>query len=410
MSRGRQVPQADSSAARGDDTGCTILHVDMDAFYASVELIDHPELVGTPVIVGGGTNRGVVLSATYEARALGVRSAMPVTQAHRICPQATILTPHMSRYSQVSKAVMEIFKSFTPYVEPLSLDEAFLDVSGALRRVGSAAHIGDLIRARVQSEQGITCSVGVATSKFVAKLATNAAKPDGLFVVPADQVLEFLHPLPVGALWGVGAKTEEQLKRLGLNTVREVAHTPEKTLQRALGKATGEHLYALAWGKDDRSVVADAGERSIGAEHTFEQDVDDPAILHREILRLATRVAARLRKQGLVGRTVSIKVRFADFTTITRSKTLNEPTDLSREISQAAQALYEALGLQRARLRLVGVRIEGLAPVAGHSRQLILDAPDQGWPEAERAIDAAVARFGPDVVKPATLIDPDATN
>jgi DNA polymerase-4 len=333
---------------------------------------------------------------------------MPVTQAHRICPQATILTPHMSRYSQVSKAVMEIFKSFTPYVEPLSLDEAFLDVSGALRRVGSAAHIGDLIRARVQAEQGITCSVGVATSKFVAKLATNAAKPDGLFVVPADQVLEFLHPLPVGALWGVGAKTEEQLKRLGLNTVREVAHTPEKTLQRALGKAAGEHLYALAWGKDDRSVVPDAGERSIGAEHTFEQDVDDPAILHREILRLATRVAARLRKQGLVGRTVSIKVRFADFTTITRSKTLNEPTDLSREISQAAQTLYEALGLERARLRLVGVRIEGLAPVAGHSRQLILDAPDQGWPEAERAIDAAVARFGPDVVKPATLIDPDA--
>jgi DNA polymerase-4 len=375
-----------------------------------VELIDHPELVGTPVIVGGGTNRGVVLSATYEARALGVRSAMPVTQAHRICPQATILTPHMSRYSQVSKAVMEIFKSFTPYVEPLSLDEAFLDVSGALRRVGSAAHIGDLIRARVQAEQGITCSVGVATSKFVAKLATNAAKPDGLFVVPADHVLEFLHPLPVGALWGVGAKTEEQLKRLGLNTVREVAHTPEKTLQRALGKAAGEHLYALAWGKDDRSVVPDAGERSIGAEHTFEQDVDDPAILHREILRLATRVAARLRKQGLVGRTVSIKVRFADFTTITRSKTLNEPTDLSREISQAAQTLYEALGLQRARLRLVGVRIEGLAPVAGHSRQLILDAPDQGWPEAERAIDAAVARFGPDVVKPATLIDLDAAN
>ena len=410
MSRGRQVPQADSSAARGDDPGCTSWHGAMDAFYASVELIAQPALVGTPVLVGGGTNRGVVLSATYEARALGVRSAMPVTQAHRICPQATILTPHMSRYSQVSKAVMEIFKSFTPYVEPLSLDEAFLDVSGALRRVGSAAHIGDLIRARVQSEQGITCSVGVATSKFVAKLATNAAKPDGLFVVPADQVLEFLHPLPVGALWGVGAKTEEQLKRLGLNTVREVAHTPEKTLQRALGKATGEHLYALAWGKDDRSVVPDAGERSIGAEHTFEQDVDDPAILHREILRLATRVAARLRKQGLVGRTVSIKVRFADFTTITRSKTLNEPTDLSREISQAAQALYEALGLQRARLRLVGVRIEGVAPVAGHSRQLILDAPDQGWPEAERAIDAAVARFGPDVVKPATLIDPDAAH
>jgi len=397
---------ADGSAPRGDDADCTILHVDMDAFYASVELLNHPELVGTPVIVGGGATRGVVLSATYEARRFGVKSAMPMSRARRLCPQATVLVPHHARYSEVSRGVMEIFRSFTPSVEPLSLDEAFLDVSGALRRVGSAAHIGDLIRARVHDEQGITCSVGVATTKFVAKLATNAAKPDGLHVVPADGVIAFLHPLPVGALWGVGERTEEQLHRLGLRTVGDVAHTPESTLQRALGTATGAHLTALAWGRDARTVVPDEPERSVGAEETFERDVDDSKVIHRELLRLSERVAARMRAQQVVGRTVSIKVRFADFTTITRSRTLTDRTDVGREIGQTARALFDALGLQRARLRLVGVRVEGLAPVEGHSRQLTLDAREHGWREAEQAVDAAVARFGAGAVRPAALVEP----
>jgi len=301
---------------------------------------------------------------------------------------------------------MEIFRSFTPHVEPLSLDEAFLDIAGAVRRIGAPAHIGDLIRARVHDEQGITCSVGVATTKFVAKLATNAAKPDGLHVVPADAVIAFLHPLPVGALWGVGERTEEQLHRLGLRTVGDVAHTPESTLQRALGMATGAHLTALAWGRDDRRVVPDEPERSVGAEETFERDVDDPAVIHREFLRLSEKVAARMRQQHVVGRTVSIKVRFADFTTITRSRTLPGRTDVGREIAQTARALFDALGLQRARLRLVGVRVEGLAPVEGYSRQLTLDAREHGWREADQAVDAAVARFGVGAVRPATLVEP----
>jgi len=398
--------RADVDAPRGNDDGCTILHVDMDAFYASVELLDHPDLVGKPVIVGGGATRGVVLSATYESRRFGVHSAMPMSRARRVCPQAIVLTPHHQRYSEVSRGVMEIFRSFTPLVEPLSLDEAFLDVAGAVRRVGPPAHIGELIRARVHDEQGITCSVGVATTKFVAKLATNAAKPDGLHVVPADGVVAFLHPLPVGALWGVGGKTEEQLHRLGLMTVADVAHTPLTTLKRAIGPAMGAHLSALAWGRDERSVVPDEPDRSVGAEETFERDVDDPAVIHRELLRLSEKVAARMRRQQVVGRTVSIKVRFADFTTITRSRTLTDRTDVGREIAQTAWALFDALGLQRARLRLVGVRVEGLRSVEGYTRQLALDEPEHGWREAEQAVDAAVARFGAGAVRPATLVEP----
>jgi DNA polymerase-4 len=382
------------------------MHVDMDAFYAMVELLDHPELKGTPVIVGGGT-RGVVLSATYEARALGIHSAMPMSRARRLCPQATILAPHHDRYAEVSRAVRAVFDDVTPIVEPLALDEAFLDISGAIRRIGSPTRIGELIRARVADEQGITCSVGIATTKFVAKLATNRAKPDGMFVVPADGVVAFLHPLPVGALWGVGGKTEEQLHRLGLRTVSDIAHTPERTLQRALGRSLGAHLSALSWGRDDRRVVPDEPDRSIGAEETFGTDVDDPVVIERELLRLSEKVTARMRQGGVVGRTVSIKVRFSDFTTITRSRTLTSPTDVAQEVYSVARGLYQALGLQRTRLRLVGVRMEQLGHRTEQSRQLTLDEPEQGWREAEVAIDAATARFGRDAVRPARLLGQD---
>jgi DNA polymerase-4 len=399
---------ADRAAPRGDDTGCTILHVDMDAFYASVELLEHPDLVGTPVIVGGG-GRGVVLSATYEARAMGVHSAMPMSRARRVCPQATILEPHFERYTAISAAVRSIFDSVTPIVEPLSLDEAFLDVSGAVRRMGSPARIGDTIRARVADEQGITCSVGVATTKFVAKLATNHAKPDGLFVVPADGVVAFLHPLPVGALWGVGAKTEEQLHRLGLRTVGDIARTPVRTLQRALGQSAGAHLADLAWGRDQRRVVPDEPDRSVGAEETFAHDVDDPDVIHRELLRLSEKVTARMRRGGHVGRTVALKVRFADFTTITRSRTLTSPTDVAQEVYAVARALYDALGLERTRIRLVGVRMEQLGRRQEQARQLTLGEPDQGWREAEVAIDAATARFGSQALRPARLVRPRPT-
>jgi DNA polymerase-4 len=407
MSRSQQLDRpGPPSGPPGDDAGCTVLHIDMDAFYASVELISRPELKGTPVIVGGGS-RSVVLSATYEARRFGVHSAMPMTRARRLCPQATVVEPSHGRYSRVSAGVMEIFRSVTPLVEPLSLDEAFLDVAGAVRRLGRPREIGQLIRDRVADEQGITCSVGVATTKFVAKLASTRSKPDGMLVVPASGVVAFLHPLPVGALWGVGEKTEKELTRLGLHTVGDIAHTPRNTLVRALGQAAGSHLHALSWGRDERRVVAHEPDKSIGAEETFSRDVDDPDVVRRELLRLAERTAARLRTAGLAGRTVSVKIRFADFTTITRARTLSEPTDVAAILYATARQLYEALGLDRARLRLVGIRVEGLVESELAPHQLLLGERAQGRREVEQAADRAARRFGDGTVRPASLVDPD---
>ncbi|GAB3597890.1 DNA polymerase IV [Angustibacter peucedani] len=389
-----------------DDTGCTVLHVDMDAFYASVSLLARPELVGTPVIVGGAFSRGVVLSATYEARAFGVQAAMPMSRARRLCPQATVVEPDHDRYAAVSRGVMAVFADVTPCVEPLSLDEAFLDVSGARRRLGSPREIAQHVRDRVHDEQGVACSVGVASTKFVAKLASGLAKPDGLLVVPHEHTLQVLHPLPVAALWGVGERTEEVLHRYGLRTVGDLAHTPRDTLQRALGPAAGAQLHELAWGRDPRRVVPQQRERSIGAEETFAHDVDDVVVLRRELLRLSERTAARLRSAGQVGRTITLKVRFADFTTLTRSRTLEEATDVAREVYATVRTLLDALGLQRGRVRLVGVRVEGLLPVEQHQRQLLLDEKPFGWRDAERAVDRASARFGAGSVRPAVLVDP----
>jgi DNA polymerase-4 len=387
-----------------EDQGCRILHVDMDAFYASVELRDRPDLLGRPVVVGGLGPRSVVLSATYEARAFGVRSAMPVGRARRLCPQAVFVPPRHRLYGEVSREVMAIFRAVTPDVEPLSLDEAFLDVSGARRRLGPPRAIAELIRAQVREQQSITCSVGVAPVKFVAKIASARCKPDGLLVVPAAGVLDFLHPLPVGALWGVGDHAEQVLARLGLRTVGDIAHIPQATLQRELGAAAGEHLWALAWGRDERSVVTKREEKSVGAEETFPADVDDPEVIRRELLRLSGRTAQGLRGAGCVARTVSVKLRLASFRTITRSRTLAEPTDVAREIYAIACALYEGAGLDRgARLRLVGVRAAGLGPAAGSSHQLAFDERPAGWREAEQAVDRIARRFGADAVRPAAL-------
>lgn len=395
------------SPALPDDGGCHILHVDMDAFYASVELRDRPDLAGKPVVVGGLGPRSVVLSATYEARAFGVSSAMPVGRARRMCPQAIFIPPRHGIYSAVSKEVMAIFRAITPEVEPLSLDEAFLDVSGALRRLGAPTAIARLIRAQVREQQGITCSVGVAPCKFVAKIASARCKPDGLLVVPVEGLLDFLHPLPAGALWGVGERAEEVLARLGLRTVGDIAHVPLATLQRELG-AAGEHLWSLAWGRDERRVVPRREEKSVGAEETFAADVDDPEVIRKELLRLSGRTARALRAAGCVARTVSVKLRLASFKTITRSKTLAEPTDVAREIYATACALYEGSGLDgKARLRLVGVRASGLRPVTGAARQLAFGDRPTGWREAERAVDRIAQRFGSDAVKPAALVPAD---
>ncbi len=409
MSRRQFALPRRSGSGPPDDTGCTVLHVDMDAFFAAASLLSRPDLVGTPVIIGGGGNRGVVLSATYEARRFGVASAMPMSRARRLCPQATVLPPDHALYSRISTAVMQTFASITPVVEPLSLDEAFLDVSGSLRRLGSPTRIGALIRDTVADEQGLTCSVGVASTKFVAKLASGLAKPDGMVVVPVDEVVPFVQQLPVGALWGVGDKTEETLARLGLRTVADIAHTPLQTLTRALGEAAGAHLHDLAWGRDPRAVQPPDREHSIGADQTFEVDIDDPAVIHRRLLRLSAKVAARMRAAGLAGRTVTVKVRFSDFTTITRARSLHQPTDTSRVVYDAARGLFDALGLQRARIRLVGVRMSGLVPVQHAPVQGVLGEPAHGWRDADRAVDRASARFGSGSVRPASLIDPEGS-
>ena len=386
---------------------CRILHVDMDAFYASVAVRDRPELQDVPVVVGGGY-RGVVLSANYLARTYGVGSAMPMTRARRMCPTAVVVQPDFETFSSVSSSVMETFRQVTPLVEAMSLDEAFLDVSGAVRRLGSPYAIAEHLRARIYDEQGITCSVGVAGSATVAKIASRRAKPDGVVVVPPQAVTTFLHPLDVGQLWGVGEKTEQLLNRLGLMTVGDLAHTPVATLQRALGPAQGAALHALAWGQDRRMITPRRGpdepDKSIGANETFGRDTDDREVVLREVLRLSSKVGVRMRAAEVAGRTVTLTVRFADFTTITRSKTMPEATDVTREIYRTAVDLFNALGLQRARIRLVGVRVEGLVPRTTVQRQLVLGAREHGWPEADSAMDRASLRFGKSAVLPASLL------
>lgn len=382
----------------------TILHVDMDAFYASVAERDDPSLKGKAVVVGAGV-RGVVLSANYQARTFGIHAAMPVGRAQRMAPHAVFITPDHRRYSEVSEHIMEIFHSYTPHVEPLSLDEAFLDVTGSRRLLGTGRQIATAIRAKVEAQEGITCSVGIAPSKFIAKLASGRCKPNGMLEIPADRILNFLHPLPVSAIWGVGPKTSEALERLGLRTVEEIANTPRATLIRALGEAAGSSLYELAWGRDYRDVVTDEPDKSISAAETFARDIDDQEVILREFLRLSEKATHRLRERKLFAKTISIKVRYADFTTINRSKTLPLAIDGTHETYEVVKKLFLALRLDRARLRLVGVALENLESEA--PEQLVLGSRERGWREAEGAIDQAQARFGPGSVRPARLMRKD---
>ena len=381
----------------------TILHVDMDAFYASVAERDDPTLKGKAVVVGMGA-RGVVSSANYVARKLGVRSAMPLGQARRLAPNAVFVPVNMERNAEVSRHIMKIFQSFTPLVEPLSLDEAFLDVTGSKRLHGDGRTIGAKIRARVESEEGITCSVGIASTKFIAKLASTYAKPNGKLEIDPERVLEFLHPLPVTAMWGVGPKTNEELQRIGLSKIGDIAKTPRATLIRALGQSAGETLYELAWGRDYRSVTIDEPDKSIGAEETFLIDLDNHDEILRELLRMVERSSHRLRERGLVAKTVSIKIRFADFTTVHRSKTVPLAISGVQECYEVVRTLYKALRLDRARIRLVGVSLENLSDGTGSAQQLLLGEREKGWREATVAMDAATKRFGRGSVRPARLV------
>jgi DNA polymerase IV len=383
----------------------TILHVDMDAFYASVSIKDNPKLQGKAVVVGAGV-RGVVLSANYEARKFGIRAAMPVGRAQRLAPTAIFIPPDHNRYQEVSEHVMKIFRDVSPHVEPISLDEAFIDVTGAKRLLGSGREIAMMIRAKVEKEQGITCSVGIAHNKFIAKLASQHCKPNGLLEIATDQILSFLHPLPANAIWGVGPKTNEQLEKLGLRTVGEIANTPLSTLIRALGEATGSSLYELAWGRDYREVISYEPEKSISAAETFASDIDDPEEILREFLRLCEKATLRMRDAGYCAKTISIKVRFSDFKTITRSKKMDQPISGTKESFEVAKQLYLALKLDRVRIRLVGVSLEGLTPADEAAEQLLIGQRDVGWREADSAIDRVKAKFGRGSVRPARLVSP----
>lgn len=390
----------------------SILHVDLDAFYASVEQLHDPTLRGRPVVVGGLGPRGVVAAASYEARRYGIQSAMPMGRARRACPDAAFLAPRFDAYRDASETVMAILRAITPLVEPIALDEAFLDVSGVRRLRGTGAEIATELRRSIREETGLVASVGVATTKLVAKLASDTAKPDGLLVVEPGTELEFLHPLPVARLWGVGPKTARRLERLGVRTVAELAHLSEETLVHAVGEANGRHLHSLAWNRDERAVEPEHIAKSIGHEETFARDVTDRAALRRDIRRMAEQVATRLRSAAKVGRTVQIKVRYADFRTITRSRTLGEPTDVASAVAAVAAALLDGIELHDG-VRLLGVSVQQLDDGAGAQERLPLeDADGHGDPyvrrrAVEESMDAIRDRFGSRAVSPATLVDRD---
>jgi DNA polymerase-4 len=385
----------------------------MDAFFVAVEVRRNPELAGRAVVVGGAGERGVVAAASYEARRFGVHSAMPSTRARRLCPYAVFLPGDHGHYQEVSRRVMAILESFTPLVEPLSLDEAFLDVTGGRRLWGTGAETARRVRQQVADQEGLTCSVGVATTKFLAKLASEAAKPRadlegvhegrGVVEIPPGEELTFLHPLPVRALWGVGPKTHERLERLGITTVGDLAALPVEALVGSVGDAVGRHLHDLAHGRDDRPVVPDQELKSVGHEETFARDRHDRDELDREVVRMADAVARRLRAKGVAARTVVLKVRFGDFTTITRSVTPGEPVDSGRELARAALTLLGELDVTVG-VRLLGVSGSGLVP--GGSHQLRLDGRAD-WPVADRAVDEIRDRFGADAIAPATSVGPE---
>ena len=417
-----------STPAAGAEWDRTILHVDMDAFYASVELLRRPELRGQPVIVGGEGRRGVVAAASYEARWFGVHSAMPSSRAKRLAPHAVFLGGDHAHYREISERIMATMKRYTPFVEPLSLDEAFLDVTASRRLFGDGAQIARELRAAIYEETGLWCSAGVAPNKFLAKLSSEQAKPSasregpvpgkGVFVVAPGREIDFLHPLPARALWGVGAATMTKLERIGVATVGDIAALDLPTLIAAVGKATGRHLYALSNGIDDRPVEPHQRAKSMSQEETYTTDRHDRAELDTEIVRMSDAVAGRLRKAELHARTITIKVRFGDFRTITRSATIEQPTDTAATIHRTAKRLLDDVDIAPG-VRLLGVGATGLDDPA--PQQLSLEdmlaaasdsaddeaasASDQDWRLAEEAVDEIRKRFGTTAIGPAALVE-----
>ncbi|TCK45740.1 DNA polymerase-4 [Leucobacter luti] len=380
----------------------SMLHVDMDSFFVSVELLDYPELRGRPVVAAHDTPRSVVSAASYEARRYGVRSAMPVARAKQLCPELILIPPTFEKYRRASREVMAIFHEFTPLVEPLSIDEAFLDVAGSLKLFGSPSEIARAIRARVRERTQLPASVGLAATKFVAKLASQRAKPDGILEIPPARTVEFLHTLPIEAMWGVGQATARTLKSRAIHTVAELAREPLPSLTRLVGAASAQRLHALANGRDARVVETTRVEKSIGHEETFARDIVDSEFLERELLRLATRTGERLRDADLEARTIAIKVRWESFETISRSRTLHEATNSTQRIYQTARELFLGLGAAGRPVRLIGVRAEQLAPAGSDPAGLWSD--DEDWRAVDQAVDEVRGRFGAAGVTSASLL------
>jgi DNA polymerase IV len=383
-----------------------ILHIDMDAFYASVEERENPSLRGKPVIVGGSAEgRGVVAAANYEARKFGVHSAMPSAQAYRLCPHAIVIKPRIDFYASVSRKIREIFDRFTPLVEPLSLDEAFLDVTGSESIFGTSEVIGRQIKRQIRSELHLIASVGVAPNKFVAKIASDLKKPDGFVVVQADEVQSFLDPLPVGRLWGVGKATGRIFERLSIRTIGQLRKLSVETLTDCFG-ASGEHYWQLAHGIDDRQVVPDREAKSISNETTFATDISDPEILRAWLVELVEQVARRLRRHDIKGRTIELKVRFADFKTITRSLTLAAPTNVTQELLDAGvELLTKRLPPRHPAVRLLGFGVNKLDD-SGSSQQQLFDQPErERHRELDRVADQIAAKFGRLAIQRGTSLD-----
>lgn len=398
-----QLPRFAHRRHWGDDDSQTqILHIDMDSFYAQVELIQHPELRGKPVIVAGRSARGVVTSATYEARAAGVRAGMPTMQARALAPEAAVVNSPHQVYEEFSHRVMTVIADLTPVFEQVSIDEAFVDVSGSRRRLGTPLEIAALLRREIRACTGLPASVGIAAVKSVAKIASAHAKPDGVLLIPADQTVPFLHSLPVESLWGVGGATRERLSREGIDTVEQLASMDQLRLVRLLGQAQAYHLRQLAWGIDPRKVAPREKEKSFSTEHTFEENVSNLAQLERFVLEASHECAARLRGGEWVAWTVGIKVRDAQRVTVTRSVTLAVPTDLGATIFEAARGLLAAYGVPAGGVRLLGVKVEGLRSRVDGVPVALDDTGHQT--AAERAMDAVRAKFGSDAVGLGSLL------
>lgn len=378
-----------------------ILHVDMDAFYVEVERLDNPGLAGQPVVVGGEGPRGVIASASYEARAGGVRSAMPMSTARRRYPGLLIVPPRHRRYGEISERVFSIFRDFTPLVQGLSVDEAFLDVRGLRRHYPDSRAVAEAIRARIRSELLLPASVGAATALYLAKMASGYAKPDGVLIVTEGSEMAFLEHLDVRELWGVGKSTRSKLASMGIGTVGQLARVPLPVLRRHLGEATGAHLHRLANGVDDRVVEPRSDAKSISVEQTFEQDISGTEALRSQLLRQADQVAWRLRRAGLSGRTVSLKLRFPDFRTITRAETLQSATDVSRELYRSCCRLLDRTGVGDLPVRLLGVAVSGLQP--GDAPRQMMAGPEERWENLAETVDDLRVRFGRHAVEPARL-------